>query len=142
MSYCTEAQLVERYGSAMLIALTDRAPVPTGTIDATVVARALADTDALIDGYLARRYALPLTVAQPLLTDLALSIAIWKLHLAQPDPKIEADFNAAIKTLAAVSLGTIALTAAGVEAPGTGGTGVQVTDRERPMTAENLKGFI
>src|SRR5690606_6605607 len=44
----------------LLVALTDRAEVATGEIDQDVVDRALADTDAMIDGYIAARYALPL----------------------------------------------------------------------------------
>ena len=37
------------------------------------VDRAIADTDAVIDGYLAKRYALPLTPAQPLVTCVVLT---------------------------------------------------------------------
>ena len=76
MSYATIAQMTERYSAAMLIALTDRAEVPTGAVDEAVVTRALAEADAMIDGYLAGRYALPLTSTPPLLTDIAQAIAI------------------------------------------------------------------
>ena len=61
MSYAAQSNLIERFGEAMLVALTDRAAVATGAVDAAVIARALIDTDAIIDGYLATRYLLPLS---------------------------------------------------------------------------------
>lgn len=142
MTYVTQAQLTDRFGEQMLIALTDRGPDALGVVDTAVVARALADTDAAIDGYLARRYALPLSVTQPLLTDVAGAVTIYKLHLYEAPPKIEADYKAAIRALEQIASGMITLTAAGVEAPSTGTTGAQVTDRDRPFTAETMTGFI
>ena len=57
MTYATLDLLTNRVGEAMLIALTDRGEVPFGVVDADVLARALADADAIIDGYLAARCA-------------------------------------------------------------------------------------
>lgn len=142
MPYATLTDLSARFGDRMLVALTDRGEVATGAVDSTAVDRALAETDAVIDGYLSGRYTLPVTPAPALLTDLALAIAIWKLHIAAPDPKVEADYKEAIRTLRDIAAGVIRLTAAGVDAAEASASGVQVTDRERPLTAENLKGFI
>lgn len=142
MAYVTLAQLIDRFGEQMLISLTDRGTDALGVIDTDVVDRALAETDALIDGYLARRYALPLSVAQPMLVGVAGAITIYTLHIYEAPPKIEADYKDAIRTLTAIAQGTITLTAAGVEPPSTGSTGAQITDRERPFTEDNLKGFI
>jgi phage gp36-like protein len=142
MTYATLAQLTDRFGAAMLIGLTDRASPPEGEIDADVVARALADTDAAVDGYLAGRYQLPISETPALLADLAQAIAIYKLHPYAPDPKIEADYKDAIKTLRDIATGVVRLTLDGVEQAGSGASGVQTNDRERPLTAENMKGFI
>ncbi|EPX84573.1 Mu-like prophage protein gp36 [Rubellimicrobium thermophilum DSM 16684] len=142
MAYTTLAQLIERYGEALLIALTDRGTVATGTVDPDAVARALADADAVIDGYLAGRYVLPLAAVPALIADLAAAIAIWKLHIGQPDPKIEADYRDALKLLRDIADGRLRISAAGAEPAGTGGTGARITDRARPLTAENLKGFV
>ena len=142
MTFATLANLTDRFSEAMLVSLTDRGEFASGTVDATVINRALADTDATIDGYLARRYALPLSVAQPLLVTIAGAIAIYNLHTSAPDPKIEADYKAALAMLRDISNGIIALTAAGSEAPSTGGTGVQFTDRERNMSQDNMTGLI
>lgn len=142
MTYATLQQLTDRYGAAMLVAVTDRASPPAGEIDAGVVARALADTQAMIDGYLAVRYRLPMAEVPPLVADLAQMIAIWKLHPYSPDPKIEADYKGAIRTLEQIAAGAVRLPLDGVEPAGTGGTGARITDRDRPLTAENMKGFI
>lgn len=142
MSYATLENLIERYGERMLVNLTDRGEMATGLIDLPTVDRALADTDAMIDGYLAVRYALPLAEVPPLVADLAQAIALWKLHPAGVDPKIEEDYKQALRSLEGLSRGLIRLSVAGAEPAGNGGMGVRVTDRERPLTAENLKGFI
>ncbi len=142
MPYVTLSDLIARYGEPLLVTLTDRGELALGNIETGTVDRAIADTDAVIDGYLATRYALPLSASQPLLTDVAAAVAIWKLHVYAPDPKIEADYKAAVATLREISSGTIRLSAAGIAPAGTGTSGALVTDRERPFTAENLKGFI
>lgn len=142
MPYATLAQLLERFGEAALVALTDRAQFAENVVDEAVVNRAIADADATIDGYLARRYTLPLTITQPLLTDVAGALVFWKLHTHTPDQKVKDDYTEAMKILDRISAGTIALTAAGIEAPNVQGTGVQITDRERLLTQDNMTGFI
>ena len=142
MPYCTLADLIDRFGQRQLTALTDRGEFATGAIDEPTVERAIADTDAVIDGYVAARYALPIDPPQPLLRDVALSITFWKLHTSAPDPKVEADYKEALRQLQQIAQGLVRLNAAGVEAPGTGGSGARLTDRARPLTADNLKGFI
>jgi len=52
MPYATQALLTDRFSTRMLINLTDRADVATGTIDAATESRAVADTDALINGHI------------------------------------------------------------------------------------------
>jgi phage gp36-like protein len=143
MTYATLAQMTERYSNNMLVALTDRAEVATGVVDAAIVARALDEAGAMIDGHLAGRYALPLSASPPFLSDLAQAIAIWKLHLSEPDPKITKDYDQALRSLRDIATGALRVPgAAGVEPAATGGSGARITDRERPLTAENMKGFI
>lgn len=142
MPYASTDQLIDRFGERMLIDLTDRAEVPTGAIVASVVDRALSDTDAEIDGYLAGRYALPLAETPPQLLDLALTIAIYKLHPSEPDPKISKDYDRALKTLAQISTGVVRLPAAGAEPAAATSSGVETIDRERELSPESLKGFI
>lgn len=143
MTYATLQNLTDRYGEAMLIALTDRGDLATETVHPEVVTPVLIDTDAVIDGYLAARYALPLVATPVMLADLAKSIAIWKLHTSEPDPKIKADYDAAMRTLRDIADGRVRIPGvAGVQPAAIAGSGARITDREREMTPETLKGFI
>ncbi len=54
MTYATQQDMVDRFGSTELIQLTDRASL--GVIDTAVLGQALADANAEIDAYLAGRY--------------------------------------------------------------------------------------
>ena len=142
MSYATLEQLTTRFGEALLLQLTDRAQPPAGAIDADVVARALADTDAAIDGYLAGRYALPLAETPALLVPIALAIAIYRLHPYSAEDKIADDYKMAIADLERIAKGTIRLPVAGIEPQGSAASGVVTIDRERDFTPENMRGLI
>ena len=126
----------------MLISLTDRAKPATGVIDTSVVDRALADTDATIDGYLAGRYQLPLASTPALVTELALPIAIYKMHRKVASEKIRKDYDDAMKALREISTGTIRLDIAGAEPASSSTGGVRTSDCDRPMTNNTMKGFI
>lgn len=142
MPYTSLQQLTNRYGERMLIRLTDRDEVASGVVDTDVIDRALADTDAMIDGFLAARYALPLAETPALVAELAQAIAIYKLHIYTPDEKITADYKDARDALAKLSQGVIRLDLAGREPETSGGSGAQISDRERPFDERTMKGFI
>ncbi len=91
---------------------------------------------------LTTRYALPLSAVPKLISEIAEAIAIWKLHPGAPDPKIEADYKGAMALLGDIAAGRVRLEVAGVASAETGGTGARLTDRDRPFTEDNLKGFI
>lgn len=141
-AYTDLARLTERFGADMLIRATDRSDVPTGAIDVSVVEKACADAAALIDGYLATKYALPLVEVPPLVSALAEDIAIYRLHPYAASDKQKADYDAALRSLRDISNGAIRLPVAGNEPATTGGTGAMFTDRERPLTEDSMKGFI
>lgn len=143
MAYCTLDNLNDRFGPATIIALTDRADVATGVVDLDVLNRAIAEADAMIDGYLASRYALPLASVPPLLTTLSMDITMWRLHLGEPSAKVKADYDAALRSLRDIGTGAIRIPeATGLEPAAPGTSGVVVTDRERPFDAAQMKGFI
>lgn len=144
MAYTDLVQLIDRFGERMLVALTDRGDLHTGQIDTAVIDRALIDTDAMIDGFVTARYG-ALAIVPPLLADLALAIAIYKLHIAAPDPKIEADYKDALRLLRDIADGRVripGLDGAEPAATGADAGGIRFTDRERPLTPESLRGFI
>lgn len=142
MDYCTQIQLEARYGAALLVEISDRADVPTGTIDAGLIARAITDATALIDGYLAGRYALPLATIPALVTDLAQRIAIYYAHTNVASEKIGKDYEAALRQLKDIASGLIKLDAGGAEPEGSGASEVRTNEPERPLSAATMKGYI
>lgn len=143
MTYATLAQLTAKLGALVMIQLTDRGQPPTGAVVESVVDRALADTDAVIDSYLASRYALPIVGGVPaVVVDLALAIAAYKLHPFTPDKKIEDDYKDALSSLKLIATGTQRLQIAGVEPSSSGSGGVMASDRPRDLTPENMRGLI
>lgn len=142
MAYASISGLTDRFGAAMLIDLSDRADVPTGAIVPAVIEAAFEDTDALIDGYLARRYTLPLSTTPKLIVTLAETISIYKLHTLVVPEKIDADYKAALKLLAEIGKGDLYIPADGLAPAGNGSAGVRTQDRAREMTPENMRGLI
>ncbi len=123
MPYATQPGLIQRYGEQMLVALTDRADTPTARSTPTWCPRPGRGRRA--DRRLSGGPLQPaLAATPPLLVPLAEVIAIYSLHITEPEAKVKADYEAAIKRLAEISKGTIQLKdAAGIEppAPGTAG---------------------
>lgn len=78
MAYALTADLVARYGEEELIQLTDR--LGDGVMDAAVIDQALADAGAVIDGYLAGRYTLPLSPVPHILVGYACDLARERLY--------------------------------------------------------------
>lgn len=114
MSYISDQDLIDRFGAKRLAELTDRSDPPTGSIVSSVLDRAVVDAAALIDGFLAARYTLPLTAIPPLVTRLAGDIVVYSLYTDRAPEKIAADYQSALKTLAQIAAGTILLDVAGL----------------------------
>lgn len=107
MPYATQADLVTRFGEQELIEQTDR--VACASIDPAVVARVLDDASAIIDGYLAGRYVLPLDTVPALLVSLCGDLARYALY-ADAAPDIVRDRQKdAISRLKDIAAGTIKL---------------------------------
>jgi len=81
MPYAAITDLISRYGERELIANTTPAGQDRDRIDATRVAQSLTDASDLIDGYLNRRYAVPL--AEPTPSIVAACCKIARYDLAQ-----------------------------------------------------------
>jgi len=142
MAYANLTGLTARIGEDTLIELSDRATPPSAAVDVTVIDAALADADALIDGYLFGRYALPLAAAPALIVTLAEAVTIYKLYTVSAPERVEADYRDALKALEKISKGEIKINAAGVEPASSGGSGVQSCDRKPEMTRDNMGSFI
>jgi len=107
MTYATQADLEDRFGVDELTQLTDR--VGAGVPDAAIVARALADADAEIDGYLASRYALPLATVPPMLARIACDIARYRLWEDRASEEVRLRYEDARRMLESIAKGMVSL---------------------------------
>lgn len=131
MSYVTQADLERRFGTTELAQLTDRS---AGTmIDADVVAQAIADAAARIDGYLAARYALPLAVVPPALALVAADIARYLLWGDRASEQVRKRYDDAVATLRAVAAGTFRVDGAAPLVTAAGGNNAAFTAPSRSL---------
>lgn len=126
MTYATQANLEARFGAevAQFIAA-----------NAASVAQALADADAIIDGYIAGRYSLPLASVPAILTQYACDIARYRLYSDAASDVVQSRHKDAIAFLTRLSSGQISL---GVSEPAPTGGGVSYSAPGRVFDADTL----
>lgn len=117
MPYATKQEMIDRYGAAALVELTDRAEPYTGAIVDTVLDQALADAAALIDSYVCARYALPLAVRPPVLVPHACAIAWHALHRDRRPDEVRQSYEDALRFLRALADGIAQLAVSGAQPP-------------------------
>jgi phage gp36-like protein len=143
MSYATKQDLIDRFGQAELVQLTDRTNRPASTVDEVVVDRALADAAAIADGYLGKVYALPLAETPPALVKHTADIARYYLHgkAADKDGPVSRAHDQAIAWLRDISRGLIQIDVGGAALPQPAGGTVRVSGSDRIFTADSMKGY-
>lgn len=143
MAYLTQQDLVDRFGSAELIQLTDRTNRPATTVDVSVVARAIADASELADSYLTKLYQLPLAPVPAVLTRNCCDIARYFLwgKAAEVGGPIERAYGQAVSWLKDVSKGLVELQVAGQSAAESGGAQVKFTAPTGPLSRDAMGGF-
>lgn len=103
--YCTPQDIIDRVGGVEVAQL---APATPGPIDTARVQRACDDAADLVDGYLRKRHALPLSAIPPILRKLSVAIARYELHLGgdrQPTDQVRRDRDDALAWLKDVANG-------------------------------------
>ena len=138
MPYATQADLETRFGSEELAQRTDR--INGSVIDATVVARALADADAEIDAYLAVRYQLPLASVPAALGRVACDIARYRLCDVPPE-EVRTRYEDAVRDLKRAADGSLVVDGASTLAKSASGIGVASQAPERVFSADVLSGY-
>lgn len=107
MPYATRADLESRFSPDELI---DRADLDRdGQPDDAVLAVALADADAIIDGYLAARYRLPLPEVPPMLTAIACDLARFHYWANAATERVRQGYEDALRLLRDIAAGKMAL---------------------------------
>ncbi|MEC4724520.1 DUF1320 family protein [Shewanella sp. D64] len=108
MVYATSAQMIARFGEDELVSLTDRDGSAEGIVG-SVLDVALNDATALINGYLAGRYTLPLVTAPEMLERLSCDIARYGLYDNGASEQVSKRFDDAVRFLEMVAAGRITL---------------------------------
>ncbi len=139
MTYATQQNLIDRFGQQEITELTDRQNA--GAIDSAVVAKAVADADGEINGYLSSRYTLPLDPVPTVLERIACEIARYYLYEDRVTEQVKRRYDDAIKFLKGVSSGAVALGVdANSESPSSIG-GPQSDAPDRVFTQDTLSDF-
>lgn len=143
MPYVTQQDLIDRFGSAELVQLTDRTNKPASTIDATTVGRHIADAISIIDGYVGKVYALPLATVPPALTKVACDLARYFIHgkAADKDGAVAQAYRDAMRWLENVAKGLILIEDAGTVPGQAGGGQVQTSAPRRVFTRDSMSDF-
>ncbi|HEV7345776.1 MAG TPA: DUF1320 domain-containing protein [Devosia sp.] len=144
MTYCTQQDLVDRFGATKLVQLTDRVNKPATTINEVTVTERIADAVSLINSYLAKKYQLPLTVdLPPVLKTYAIDIAWFLLHgdAAGKDHPARMAFNDAKAWLKSVSQGEVVIEGAGEIIAPAGGGQIKTSGPSRIFTRDRMAGF-
>lgn len=136
--YCSQADLVERFGAVELAQLTDETAATTP--DTSEISKVCDEATSLIDAYLATRYTTPLATVPTMVRSWALVIArkmLWK-ERALPDSQVAKAYDAALAMLKDVARGIASLPdSAGVVAPISGGA-ISVISSEQLFTDDLL----
>lgn len=149
MSYASAQDVIDRLGTELAAELTNEGQSST-TPDSIMIAEHVAGADAVIDGYLAQRYATPVSVAaQPsiaaLLKRLTLDVAIHSLHGRALDipEAIKSAYDAALALLKDFQAGKASLPVenATVAEPAYQPSAVVTDGDERGFSREKLKGL-
>lgn len=137
--YTSKSAMILAFGAAELLKLTDRDGAAEEIVDA-VLDKAMGDASGIVDGYLAKRYRLPLSVVPAAVATAAEAIAYYLLWPHAPE-EVRRRYEAALKLLRDVADGTQQLDAEGTAPAAAGGGQVLVEAPERLYSRDRLKGF-
>lgn len=139
MSYASQQDLIDRYGEAQLIQLTDRADPPAGAIDPDEVARALSFAAALIESLVSARYTVPLSPVPPMVVEVACDLARYRLYGEAPTDEVRRRYDDALRWLHDVQAARADLGGAAQNAPASGG--VQYSAADRVFNTDSLSDY-
>lgn len=117
MSYAQVSDLVTRFGQRELIQLTDRSNPPADQVDPAVAQPALDEASAIMDGFIAVKYALPLSTISPILLGICCDLARFRLYADQAPEQVAKRNESAMGMLRNIAQGLLKIDAAGVEPP-------------------------
>lgn len=142
MAYATQSDIEAQLSLEELIQLTDDEGI--GHVHADRVARAIADADEEIDGYLQARSAVPLSPVPGIIRKVSVDIAVYNLYSRRmreiPEAR-RARYDNALKFLAKVAEGKIGLGAVDPSGNPPEAAGIGVAGTDRVFTIDKLERF-
>ena len=141
--YCTLDDIRAALPEVRLVELTDDlSPNPSGTVNQGFVDQAIQGAGILIDGYIGARYALPLSVIPPLLTKLAVDLAIYDLYRRRNELSIsdgmQITYRNAIGMLKGIADGSVSIGLAEADSGKDAGLDTVFETQEPLFTSELL----
>lgn len=109
--YATVEAMKRKFGESELIQLTETEPPYLDAINMDKLNAAMNEANSEIDAYVGSRYALPLQIIPPFLTEIGCNLARYYAvtgDLAENDP-IKNRYESSIKTLTKISKGELVL---------------------------------
>jgi phage gp36-like protein len=107
MTYATQTHLEDAFGAVEIRQIADRDG--SGAADAAAIEAVLTRADAMIDGYLAGRYALPLVASPPAIIATACDLARYWLYDDDVPEQVRKRFEDALRWLNDVAKGNVLL---------------------------------
>lgn len=152
MSYCTRAEVRAMLKEdAVSQILTDadfiEGPEEREARIGPLIDEAIADADGEIDGYLAKRYAVPLTPVPKVVNKFSKDIALYNLFSragldeAGREGNYLTRYNAAIKFFTLVAEGTVSIGVETSDLKSAATTGFSVQSNPRIFSRETMKGM-
>ena len=110
MTYAEASHMVDRFGERELIQLTVRPGVqPAAAVDGDRLGAALKDGFDLINGYLGKRYPLPLSPVPSLAVRWNCDLARWFLQPGQAPEMVKANYERTLEELRQAADGELSL---------------------------------
>ena len=123
-AYCTQSDLVVRFGPAELLAIADRDL--DGVVDAAVVTAVIEAASSIIDSYIGTRYALPLATVPTTLKSICEDIARHALYTVEPMKIVVDNRDSAISRLKDISRGLASLDVPTPPAAASSDSGIEI----------------
>lgn len=141
MPYCTLNDIQDMMDEDEIIRFTD--DDGSGVVNTDVTDKAISGADALIDSYLAARYAVPIAPVPDILLDIAVDIAIYKIssRRSQAPEEIRTKYDDAVKWLIKVAAGTVKIPSAASAPSDQSNDAPVITTSPRIFSRDSLKGF-
>ena len=151
MSYSTRAEVRSMVKDDALNAIIGDTfiedPAEREELVAPIIDEAIADADGEIDGYLAKRYAVPISPAPKIINKCSKDIAVYNLFSRigideSTDQKTYLNrYNQAIKFLTLVAEGKVSLGAETDDPTTAAATGFSVTSNPRIFSRDKMRGM-